>query len=336
MVDPTTTNVLLSVPTRGSDPGTWDLPVNGNSIALDGYFGGVATISLASSPVTLTAPAGAPTPGAGPYQSQNRTLKFTGTLSANCTVTLSLPGEYTIINQTVGAFIVIFRAVAAGNVVSTPSGSIMKVWCDGTDVYLIKNAIPGSLTFLGGVSAVPAWIAACSVLPFLYCDGTASYSITTYPGLGNLYGSTFGGNGITTFGVEDLRGRVPIAYDGTGTRITVAGCGINGQTLGATLDQQTVALVEANLAQHYHGVFLNDPGHNHGYTKPGNTGNTGGGGAFGNTPVGDTTQNNTTGITVRDTTGGGGTANRTATAGSGTGHNNVQPSQVAGIWLVAT
>src|SRR5258708_27566151 len=38
------------------------------------------------------------------------------------------------------------------------------------------------------------------------------------------------------------------------------------------------------------------------------------------------TNSDTTGITVRDISGGGGTANQTATAGSGAAHNNVQPS----------
>jgi hypothetical protein len=38
-----------------------------------------------------------------------------------------------------------------------------------------------------------------------------------------------------------------VAPDGTGTRITTAGCGLNGQMTGAALDEQTVTLTQANL-----------------------------------------------------------------------------------------
>jgi microcystin-dependent protein len=164
---------------------------------------------------------------------------MSGALTGNVQVTLPLPGEYTVQNLTTGNFVVTFAAASAGNVVSTPSGSIMHVWNDGTNVWLVKPQIPGALTFLGGITAVPAWISACTIAPFLLCDGSI-YNFSTYPALGNLYLGNFGGNGATTFGVQDLRGRVPLAYDGTGTRITTAGSGINGQTMGAAGGNQTI------------------------------------------------------------------------------------------------
>lgn len=322
MTDPTTTNTLFAVPTRGSDPGTWDVPVNANSTALDGYIGGVVTVSLSNAPVTLTAPTGVPTPGAGPFQSQNRILKFTGTLTSNVAVTLPLPGEYTIQNLTTGNFIVTFNAASAGNIVSTPQGSIMHVFCDGSNVWLVKNQIPGALTFMGGVSAIPAWIAGCTIPPYLLCDGTI-YNTSVYPALGTLYGSNFGGNGTTTFGVEDLRGRVPLAYDGTGTRITVAGSGINGQVLGASADNQSVTLTTAQMPAHNHAIT--DPGHNHTVNQNSNVGNgstPAASSSFGGEPPANTSVS-VTGISIQNT-------------GGGALHTNVQPSQVAGIWLVST
>lgn len=339
MTDPTTTNVLFAVPTRGSDPGTWDTPVNANTTSLDGYLGGFTTVSVSGSPVTLTAPAGTATPGAGPYQSQNRTLKFTGALSSNVAITLPLPGEYTIINQTTGSFVLTFNAASAGNIVSTPQGSIMKVWCDGTDVWLIKNEIPGALTFLGGVSAVPAWISACSVKPYLLCDGS-TYNIATYSGLGNLYLGTFGGNGVTTFGVEDLRGRVPLAYDGTGTRITTAGSGINGQTLGAAGGTQSITMDRANIPN----VTLAVTGTVVATSSATNivtgtiisTGSTTDGGSINVLQTGTGSAARQTSSTAN--TGGSislSTASMNGNAAQ-TDMRNVQPSQVAGIWLVAT
>jgi microcystin-dependent protein len=326
MVDATTTNVLLTVPARGADPGTWDVPVNNNTTAADGYFGGVVTVNLSNNPVTLTAPAGTPTPGAGPFQSQNRTLVFTGTLTANVAVTLPLPGQYTVFNNTSGAFIVTFNAAGVGNIVSTPQGSFMEIFCDGTNVFLIKNQIPGALTFLGGISAVPAWITACTLPPFLLCAG-GIFNFSQFPALGNLYLGNFGGNGITTFGVQDLQGRVPLAFDGTGTRITTAGSGINGQTMGAAGGAQTETLITANLPP---------------YTPRGSVSVTSTiSNIFSGTIV--TTSAAGAGTTVLSpggisTSGVASTGSLTGTAQGGTSVPvvTVQPSQVSGIWLVAT
>ena len=332
MADPTTTNVLLAVPTRGSDPGTWDVPVNNNSNSLDGYLGGVVTVSLSSVPVTLTAPSGTPTPTAGPYQSQNRILKFTGALSGNVAVTLPLPGEYTIQNLTTGSFVVTFRAVGVGNIVSTPQGSIMKVWCDGTDVWLVKNQIPGALTFLN-VQGVPPWIVACTIQPYLLCDGSV-YNFSTYPALAVQSGSNFGGNGITTFGVPDLRGRVPIAFDGTGTRITMAGCGINGQSLGAAGGVQSVTLAanqiptitSVNAAQAISVTSADSVIHNSFISSI-----LGGGGA-----ATITTDARSPAFAGTLTSTANNSISTTYTNGAQVTVNDVQPSQVAGIWLVAT
>jgi microcystin-dependent protein len=326
LADPTTTNVLLAVPTRGSDPGTWDVPVNNNTTAADGYFGGVVTINLTGTPITLTAPAGTPTPGAGPFQSQNRTLVFTGTLTANVAVTLPLPGQYTVFNNTSGAFIVTFNAVSTGNIVSTPQGSFMEIFCDGTNVFLIKNQIPGALTFLGGISAVPAWITACTLPPFLLCAGGV-FNFSQFPALGNLYLGNFGGNGITTFGVQDLQGRVPLAFDGTGTRITTAGSGINGQTMGAAGGLQTETLTAAQIPGITSAGAL--------ILATGNVLSTQNTTAFSATP-GVQTFNAFPSTSSQSLATQTGTANVVSNNTGGAPHPNVQPSQVAGIWLVAT
>ena len=329
MADPTTSNTLLAVPTRGSDVGTWDLPVNANSTAIDGYFGGVVTISASNVPITLTAPAGVVTPTAGPFQSQNKILKFTGTLTGNVQVTLPLPGEYTIQNLTTGAFVLSFKA-GAGNIVATPQGSIMGIWNDGTDVWLLKNQMPGALTFLGGIIAVPAWITACTIKPYLLSDGTV-YTFAVYPALAGLYLGNFGGNGTTTFAVQDLRGRMPLAYDGTGTRVTVAKCGLNGQTMGASLDTQNLTLAQLPTGITVNGtvtVTSNGPnviGQNNTSTMvdqgsfPGAASR-----AFGGSTA--------TAASVTSS----GSNTLTSNNTSGTATPIIPPTQVSGIWLVAT
>lgn len=85
------------------------------------------------------------------------------------------------------------------------------------------------------------------VLPF----GQA-ISRTTYATLRAMIGDTFGaGDGSTTFNIPDLRGRVIAGLDNMGgsaaNRITNAGSGIVGTTIGAAGGAETVALSLANL-----------------------------------------------------------------------------------------
>lgn len=251
MVDPTTPNILLAVPTRGSDPGTWDIPVNGNSSGLDGYLGGVQTISVSNASFSLTAPSGTVTAGGGPTQAQNAVLVFTGTLTADVTVTLPLPGYYIINNQsnTTTNKLLFFRAVGSGNIIAPAFGETVHIFNDGTNVSFANLARVGAVEIWAGLSTMPRWVTACTVPPYLLNDGTI-YNFSTYPALGAQLLGVFGGNGVTTFGVPDHRGRVPLVYDGTGTRITTAGCGINGQTLGAVNPGgggQTNIILTANL-----------------------------------------------------------------------------------------
>src|SRR4051812_11908803 len=100
---PTTALGALSVPTTGSESGTWgSASLNPNFVALDGVARGVQTVSLAAATTfTLSAPSGSITPGAGPTQAQNAILKFSGTLSGNAAITLPLPGYYIVKNNCV-------------------------------------------------------------------------------------------------------------------------------------------------------------------------------------------------------------------------------------------
>jgi microcystin-dependent protein len=77
-------------------------------------------------------------------------------------------------------------------------------------------------------------------------------SRTTYASYFALVGTTYGaGDGSITFNVPDLRGRVGIGKDDMGgsaaNRITSAGSGITGTTLGSVGGSQTSAIAQANL-----------------------------------------------------------------------------------------
>lgn len=77
------------------------------------------------------------------------------------------------------------------------------------------------------------------------CDGTLM-SISAYEALYSLIGTSFGGNGATTFGLPDLRGRLPI---GQGT-----GSGLTPRVLGQTGGTEMVTLTPANIPSHTHAV----------------------------------------------------------------------------------
>ena len=245
MADPLTSTRGLAVPTRGSDSGTWDVPVNNDMIAIDGMFGGVQSISLTNANVTLTVPATfSQTPGAGPTQSQNGVIKLIGTLSGNCAVLFPMPGFYIIDNRcTVGSFWVAGVAgVGGGKAIGFPPGQAVHVYSDGIDMWYVNLPPIGSMLDLAGVSAVPLWITICAIPPYLLCDGSA-FSGTTYPALSALFAASFGNN------TPDLRGRWRIPYDGSGTRITSAGSGINGQSLGASGGAQNETLSTGQIPQ---------------------------------------------------------------------------------------
>ena len=301
-------------------------------------FGGVQTIALTSGvPLTLTVPAGfTATPTGGPTQAQNAVLRFTGVLVSTTTVTLPIPGYYIIDNQTSGAPLVL-RAAIATQIIGIDQGMCQQVYNDGSNVKFVNLGATGQMEFWTGYTSMPGWITNCTVAPYLLCDGS-TFAFSTYPALGARYGGNFGGNGVTTAATPDMRGRVPLAYDGTGTRITAAVSGINGQTLGAAADNQGITLTAGQI--------------------PSITSSTGGavtvaaiGGATG-IPIAPSAGNISTGLAngvggsfaaPASTSGSWGAVNSLSTSGAvgssstntgGQVHSNVQPAQVAGIWVV--
>jgi microcystin-dependent protein len=85
-----------------------------------------------------------------------------------------------------------------------------------------------------------------------FCAG-ALMSIAQNTALFSLLGTTFGGDGRTTFGLPDLRGRVPV---GTGT-----GPGLPNVTLGETGGSNTVTLLTTQMPMHNHvgGTLTGNP-----------------------------------------------------------------------------
>jgi microcystin-dependent protein len=75
------------------------------------------------------------------------------------------------------------------------------------------------------------------------CDGSL-LPINQYTAVFSLLGTFYGGNGTTTFGLPDLRGRVPIG-PGQGT-------GLSPYTIGQAGGVETVVLTTGQLPTHTH------------------------------------------------------------------------------------
>ncbi|MBE8728303.1 phage tail protein [Flavobacterium hungaricum] len=68
--------------------------------------------------------------------------------------------------------------------------------------------------------------------------------INTNQALFSLLGTTYGGNGVTTFALPDLRGRTPM---GTGTPVDLPAC-----VLGQIQGNNSVTVLSSNLPAHTH------------------------------------------------------------------------------------
>lgn len=138
------------------------------------------------------------------------------------------------------------------------------------------------------------WPTGTAPTGWLICDGSA-VSRTTYADLFTLIGTTFGaGNGSTTFNLPDFRRRAPVGAGGTGS-------GTLGNAVGNTGGAETHTLTTSEMPSHSHlgrrsvTTFL----------------------------AGGTTY----GFPQRDD-GGFTSDGATQSTGSGTPHNNMQPSLV--------
>lgn len=148
---------------------------------------------------------------------------------------------------------------------------------------------------------------------WLLCDGSA-VSQTTYADLYSIIGTTFntGGEGAGNFRLPDLKGRLPI---GNGQD---SGLSLTDRTIGTKLGEETHVLTTSELPAHTHTIT--DPGHFHGSIKRKNAAGGAQATAQDNVVVNSANfrylQYASTGITIDN-------------AGSGSGHNNVQPFLVA-------
>lgn len=269
-----TTNCDIELQGTGENSGTWGSVLNLAAFTvIDTVLGGVQTLSLSSSNVTLST-----------TQGQNQTIKLTGTLTANVDVTFPAIGRtYYVVNSTTGAFDVTLKCAGGGDSFVIPQGSALYITLDATSVLVATlPGVPiGVFVPYAGTSAPSRW---------LFCYGQA-ISRTTYAALFAAIGTSFGsGDGSTTFNVPDLRGRVVAGKDNMGgssaDRLTSP---LDGDVLAAAGGSQSHTLSTSEIPAHTHtvqwGTIDTDGGITSGGSTVGGTttsSSTGGGGSHNN------------------------------------------------------
>lgn len=258
MAEPITTNRYFIAPLTGDLPGAWGTAaLNPNFQSIDTLFGGVTTISLsATTTILLSVPATTGVwPGGNPSQSMNACIKFTGAQTGSATIQFTLPGFYIIDNRCTGTtFVKLSPATGGGNSIGAPPGEKCHVFFDGTDMdYVDFGRVGSPLDLHINTTTLPPWMTACSLAPYLVKDGSV-YTSSVFPALAALLGSTYGGNGITTFGVPDERNRMRIPVDTVGVtsgttsqRVTNTLVGIIGTALGPAGGSAVMVATTGNL-----------------------------------------------------------------------------------------
>lgn len=100
----------------------------------------------------------------------------------------------------------------------------------------MSDPLLGEIRLFAGNFEPPGW---------LFCDGRL-LAIRDHIALFEIVGNSYGGDGLTTFGLPDLRGRVPM---GKG-----AGPGLTNRKLGEEPGAETVILDVTQLPSHDHDL----------------------------------------------------------------------------------
>lgn len=212
---------------------------------------------------------------------------------------------------------------------STPTSAYQAVHKAYVDAFLPA----GMIVQYVGATAPTGW---------RFCDGaTYNGSDTTYANLWAAIGTTYGGTGVGSFKVPDMRGRIPVGYG--------LGDGLTNRALGTTGGEETHILTAAEMPSHTHNqgtlatsttgehdhTFASSTNHQHRTEVQKTTNATHTHNVNGTVAAGPASPSGTTGVwnefvsVGSMTLANGGHAHTitgdTGSAGSGTAHNVMQP-----------
>jgi len=132
-----TTNYGIEKITTGEQSGTWGTTTNYNVDILDRIASYTAVALSDASTATLTVRAASPTDGSDNVQNgMYRVIKFTGTLSQHCTITIApatTTAFFMIQNATTGGYNILMSQGSGAAKVTIASTKANIVYCDGSD-----------------------------------------------------------------------------------------------------------------------------------------------------------------------------------------------------------
>ena len=137
-----------------------------------------------------------------------------------------------------------------------------------------------------------------------YCNGQLM-PISQYTALFSLVGTTFGGDGVSTFALPNLQGRAPMHW-GNGT-------GLSSYAWGQPSGTEIVTLTQSQMPQHNHAIQVAEAPSGSGEATPTPTGSTW---------LGDSSHTYAPGGTAPDTQL---SPKAISTTGGSQPHNNMQP-----------
>ncbi len=171
------------------------------------------------------------------------------------------------------------------------------------------NPFIGAIVMFGGNFAPRGWA---------FCDGTL-LAISSHSALFSILGTTYGGDGRTTFALPELRGRVPI-HPGNGP-------GLSSYRLGQKSGVENVILNTTQIPSHSHVLNAAATASLNVVREDGNTAEPAGASLANVSPDTTNAYNNSTAPDAAATAGSVTLGGSTAAAGGNLGHTNIQPYQ---------
>ena len=246
MVDAVTNNFNLTLPTVGSDSGTWGTILN-NAVftPIDSILGANLAVSITSADVSLTV-----------SQFQNAIFVLTGALTGNHNLiiplspnsaTVACGGKFVVANNTTGAFtITVITAATASTGVTVPQGFAAELYSDGTNVWYAASGLPGYAQGSNGnpntlLAGTAGSVNTNATLAVDYTAGQLYVCTTT----GNSSTATWAAVGGTTFNIPS---NLTLSATVSTNILTVSAFAANTGLAPTTTNPISIAFRDSTLA----------------------------------------------------------------------------------------